>query len=184
MGPKKRASLTTHDIAYAGAAVALLAVSAWVTVPVGPVPFTLQTMAVTFVALSMTPRRAMTSICCYVLVGAVGVPVFSGFRGGVGVIAGPTGGFVIGFVFGVAAAGAILAWRRTRLTEGLAAFVAVAVSYLLGWAWLMVSAHLGAVAALMAGCVPFVIPDVVKVFVGVEVARAVRSAVPSLAQEG
>lgn len=104
----------TRSIAFVGLTVAIMAVSAWITVPLGPVPFTLQMFAVTFAIVLLTPTQALAAISGYLLLGAVGLPVFSGMRGGIGVLAGPTGGFLWGYLFGVAAAVLLLHLVRTR----------------------------------------------------------------------
>lgn len=101
---KTSASARARSVAFVGLTIAIMAVSAWVTVPLGPIPFTLQMFAITFAVVALTPGEAMAAIAGYLLLGAVGVPVFSGMRGGIGVLAGPTGGFLWGYLFGVAAA--------------------------------------------------------------------------------
>ncbi|MCR2037296.1 biotin transporter BioY [Adlercreutzia caecimuris] len=112
---KTSASARTRSVAFVGLAIAIIAVSAWVTVPLGPIPFTLQMFAVTFAVVVLSPKEAIASIAGYLLLGAVGVPVFSGMRGGIGVLAGPTGGFLWGYLFGVAAAALFLYVVRTKL---------------------------------------------------------------------
>ena len=112
---KTGASARTRSVAFVGLAIAIIAVSAWVTVPLGPIPFTLQMFAVTFAIVVLSPKEAIAAITGYLLLGAVGVPVFSGMRGGIGVLAGPTGGFLWGYLFGVAAAALFLYVVRTRL---------------------------------------------------------------------
>jgi biotin transport system substrate-specific component len=176
-------ALTTHDITFAAAGVALMTVAAWVTVPVGAVPFTLQTMAVAFVALALSPRAAVTSMVAYALLGAVGLPVFSGMRGGVGVLFGPTGGFIIGFIVATIAAEALLSRKRTNATKVATCVLLMVVMYVFGWAWLMVSTGMDAASAFAVACAPFIIPDIVKIGVGAAVAEAVTSAVPSLQNE-
>ena len=104
----------TRSVAFVGLTIAIMAVSAWITIPLGPVPFTLQMFAVTFAIVVLTPTQAMASIAGYLLLGAVGLPVFSGMRGGFGVLAGPTGGFLWGYLIGVAAAVVLLHLVRTR----------------------------------------------------------------------
>ena len=84
---KTSASARTRSVAFVGLAIAIIAVSAWVTVPLGPIPFTLQMFAVTFAVVVLSPKEAIASIAGYLLLGAVGVPVFSGMRGGIGVLA-------------------------------------------------------------------------------------------------
>lgn len=108
-----------RSIAFTGLTIALMAVSAWVTIPIGAVPVTLQMFAVTFAIVVLSPKEAIAAITGYLLLGAVGVPVFAGMRGGVGVLAGPTGGFLWGYLFGVAAAVLLLHVARTRWGWGI-----------------------------------------------------------------
>lgn len=112
---KTSATARTRSVAFVGLTIAIMAVSAWVTVPLGPIPFTLQMFAITFAVVVLTPGEAMAAIAGYLLLGAVGVPVFSGMRGGIGVLAGPTGGFLWGYLFGVAAAVLFLHVVRGRV---------------------------------------------------------------------
>ncbi len=107
-------STRTRSIAFVGLTIALIWVSAWVTVPIGPIPFTLQMFAITFAIVVLKPKEAMAAVVGYLVLGAIGVPVFSSMRGGIGVLAGPTGGFLWGYLFGVAAAVLLLYLVRTR----------------------------------------------------------------------
>lgn len=105
----------TQSIAYVALTIAIMAVSAWITVPLGPIPFTLQMFAFTFAIVVLRPSEAIAATAGYLALGAIGVPVFSGMRGGIGVlVAGPTGGFLWGYIFGVAAAVGLLYLVRTR----------------------------------------------------------------------
>ena len=90
-------SSRTRSIAFVGLTIAVMAVSAWVTIPLGPVPFTLQMFAMAFAVVVLTPREAIAAIAGYLALGAVGVPVFSGMRGGIGVLAGRYGWVHLGF---------------------------------------------------------------------------------------
>ncbi len=104
----------TRSIVFVGLTIAIMAVSAWVSIPIGPIPFTLQMFAVTFAIVVLSPGEAIAAVVGYLLLGAVGVPVFSSMRGGIGVLAGPTGGFLWGYLFGVIAAVLLLHFVRTR----------------------------------------------------------------------
>lgn len=104
----------TRSVAYVALTIAIMAVSAWITVPLGPIPFTLQMFAFTFAIVVLRPSEALAATAGYLALGAIGVPVFSGLRGGIGVLMGPTGGFLWGYVFGVAAAVGLLYLVRTR----------------------------------------------------------------------
>lgn len=83
----------TRSIAYVGLSIAIIAVCSWVTVPIGPIPFTLQMFGIPLVIALLSPIEAITAVFLYVLIGALGVPLFAGFKGGIGVLMGPTGGF-------------------------------------------------------------------------------------------
>lgn len=195
-----------RSIAFVGLTIAIMAVSAWVTVPLGPIPFTLQMFAVTFAIVVLKPQEAIAAIVGYLLLGAIGVPVFSGMRGGVGVLAGPTGGFLWGYLFGVAAAVLLLMVVRSRsarreaqadpasaaaLTgmqkvlgflrvagvEIVAGILFTAISYLCGWAQYMAVAGVGPEAAFLACVAPFVVVDLIKIVAAVACARAVKAIV-------
>lgn len=196
----------TRSIAFIGLTIAIMAVSAWVTVPLGPIPFTLQMFAVTFAIVVLKPQEAIAAIVGYLLLGAIGVPVFSGMHGGVGVLAGPTGGFLWGYLFGVAAAVLLLMVVRSRsarrgaqadpasaaaLTgvqkalgflrvagvEIIAGILFTAISYLCGWAQYMAVAGVGPEAAFLACIAPFVVVDLIKIVAAVACARAVKAIV-------
>ena len=180
----------TRSIAYVALSIALMAVGAWVTVPLGPVPFTLQIFVFTFVLVALEPKLALASALGYLVIGAIGVPVFSSMRGGIGVLAGPTGGFIWGYIVGYLAAfgvGAPLknlggakgkdkATAATAIRAFAMAFVFLAITYICGWFQLMISMGLTPEAAFAAGVAPFVIIDIVKIVVAVFIALAVKRA--------
>lgn len=176
----------TRSIAFCGLSVALMAVSAWITVPFGPVPFTLQTFVMVFVLLALMPKQAIGSVAAYLAMGAVGLPVFSSMRGGIGVLAGPTGGFVWGFLLGTAVAVGFLALcaklgktgeNRPIALDICAALIFEVVIYLCGWFQLMGVANMSPAAAFAAAVAPFIIIDVIKMVAAVFTARAVRKAI-------
>jgi len=161
---------------------ALLAVSAVVAIPFGTVPATMQTLVVVIIALVVPRRWAALAIGTYLVVGAAGMPVFSGMRGGLAVLTGPTGGYLIGFLVGALAG----AWVRERLLpffgsvmvlDTVAAVVTVSIVYLLGWLQLWLVTGMGPVAALLAGVVPFLVPDTLKAVAAIALAPAVRKAI-------
>lgn len=174
----------THSIAFTALAIAIIAVSAWITVPIGPVPFTLQMFAITFAILVLTPKQAICAIAGYLVLGAIGVPVFSGMRGGIGVLAGPTGGFLWGYLIGVALAVGVLALFRLRgidnfATGVLAGVVFTIVAYACGWAQYMAVAQVDALASFAVTVAPFIVVDLIKIVAATAVARTVIRAVPA-----
>lgn len=162
---------------------AVTAVAAQIVVPLFPVPFTLQVFAVVLAGLLLGPRYGALSMSIYLLVGAVGLPVFAGLSGGIGIILGPTGGYLLSYpvaaaVAGFAAYAAVNAVRRRALTSSfLAGSAALAVIYAFGVVWLMVVTRLPFVVALAQGVLPFVVFDLIKVGLAALVAVAAAPAI-------
>ncbi|PKQ16308.1 MAG: BioY family transporter [Actinobacteria bacterium HGW-Actinobacteria-7] len=160
----------------------LVAASAWVQIPVQPVPITLQVFFVVLAALLLAPEWAFGSMAVYLGLGAIGVPVFSGGHGGIGVLAGPTGGYLYGFI---AAAGlgssvrVLLSGTRMNalIVDAVSATVVILVIYTVGAAHLAMVLGLSAPKAIAAGVAPFIVPDGLKAAAAVIVAAAVRRAV-------
>lgn len=103
----------TRSIAFVGLTIALMGVSAWVAIPLGPVLLTLQMFALMFALLALTPKQCLAAIAGYLALGAVGLPMFSGMRGGIGMLVGPTGGYLWGYLVGASAALLVLQALRT-----------------------------------------------------------------------
>ena len=172
--------IAVRQLVYIALMAVLIAACAWVTIPVGPVPFTLQTFGV-FCALALLGGRDGTiSVLVYLAIGALGVPVFSGFSGGIGKIVGPTGGYMLGFV----AAGLIF-WAGERLLGKTPAvriasmIVGNLVCYAFGTAWFTVVAPSkpGLAAALSLCVLPYVIPDLCKIGLAYAAAKLLRNRV-------
>lgn len=170
-----------YDLVLISVSAALITICSWISIPLGPVPFTLQTLGILAVMLTVGGRRGTIAILVYLALGAVGVPVFAGFKGGIMSFIGPTGGFLIGFVFG-----ALVYWLLEKLflkklmttpvktwIFGMLGFLVFeVVMYIVGVIWFMTvyAAQTGPVglATVMSWCViPFIIPDIVKMVVAV-----------------
>jgi biotin transport system substrate-specific component len=162
---------------------AVTAVSAQIAIPLQPVPFTLQVLAVIFCGLLLGARVGALAQAIYVLVGAVGVPVFSNFTGGLGHVLGPTGGYLISYpiaaaVAGIAANTVATAPRvRALLTGFLWGCAGLAVIYLFGTTWLAVVSHFTPAQAIAAGVAPYIVFDLVKVALATLVAVAAAPAI-------
>ena len=165
------------------AAVTAVAAQIAIPLPFSPVPFTLQVLAVILSGLLLGLRYGSLSQAIYVLVGAVGVPVFAQFSGGLGVVLGPTGGYLVSYplaaaVAGLAACAARDAPRRRALLAGfLWGCVGLVAIYALGATWLAVVTHLPFAAALAQGVLPFVPFDLMKVALAALVAVAAAPAI-------
>lgn len=175
----KESAFKTLDIAYIALGAALIAVCSWISIPT-TVPFTLQTFAVFAMLSLLGGKRGTLSVLVYILIGAVGAPVFAGFSGGIGVVLGSTGGYIIGFLLtGLVYIVATKLFKKTLVVEILALVIGLAACYALGTVWFMVvySRDAGAIGAMTAlsWCVfPFIIPDLVKLGLALVLARRVR----------
>ena len=173
-------------IARIGLTIAIMVVSAWITVPIGPIPFTLQCFAMAFAICVLPDKECLAAIGGYLVLGAFGVPVFSGMRGGISVLAGPTGGFLWGYFIGALAALAVLAaFRKLGKDRTVVAFFFASLMYLLftyacGTVQYMAVAGASVQAALAVCVIPFVAVDLAKLAVAAVTARAVVQAVKSL----
>ena len=166
------------------AAVTAVAAQISVPLPFSPVPFTFQVLAVVLSGLLLGPYQGALSQGVYVLIGAIGAPVFAGFSGGLGQISGPTGGYLISYPAAAALAGLAARSmrdaprRRALLTGFLWGCAALLCIYALGAVWLSVVAGLPPAVAVAQGVAPFVVLDLVKI--GLAAAVAVGAA-PAIA---
>ena len=160
--------LTTREAAYIAMGAALIAVCSWISVP-STVPFTLQTFAVCLVAAVFALKLGLWTVVIYLLLRAVGAPVFAGFKGGLGALLGTTGGYLIGFLFTALIVGlAVSKFGRKPLVLALSMVVGILVCYAFGTAWFMVvyarnSGPIGLGTALGWCVIPYLIPDGIKI---------------------
>jgi biotin transport system substrate-specific component len=162
---------------------AVTAVAAQIAIPIFPVPFTLQVLAVVLSGFLLGPRYGAFAQAVYLLVGAIGVPIFAEFRGGLGVLLGPTGGYLLSYpvaaaVAGLAAGAARSASRGRALTVSfLWGCVGLAVIYAVGAVWLSVVTDLPLAVAVAQGVLIFVPFDLIKVALATLVAVAAAPAI-------
>ena len=179
--------MKTRDMALCALFAALLAICAWLVIPAGDVPFTLQTFGV-FAALGLLGgKRGTIAIAVYLLLGAVGVPVFAGFKGGVGALLGVTGGYLVSYLF----MGVIVILAEKWFGEGtlvflIAGVIALMVCYAFGTAWFVVAyartaGPISWAAALGKCVIPFVLPDLAKLALAVLLRSRVKRYVPAAA---
>lgn len=174
----------THSKLYqtslCGLFAAIIAICSWISVPIPPeIPFTMQTFAV-FCTLGVLGGGAGTAaILVYILVGAIGIPVYAEFTGGLGILFGYTGGYFAGFIFS-----GLVYWLITRLfgkkllVQIIAMAAGMIVCYILGTLWFMlVSANNGSPIGFISACalcvLPYIIPDAAKITLAILVSRRI-----------
>lgn len=168
---KKSKSL---NLAYIALGTTLLTICSWLIIPM-LVPITLQTFAVFMVLLLLGVKRGTVSIGLYILLGIVGIPVFSGFKAGIGALLGPTGGFILGF-FLISLSYAIgLKIRNTRPVEVLSLAIGLLLCYVVGTIWFVkVYGGTDFKSALSICIFPFIIPDAIKLLLASLISSKLR----------
>ncbi|MDR0862437.1 MAG: biotin transporter BioY [Oscillospiraceae bacterium] len=167
--------MKTRDIAATAVFAALICVAAPFSVPVGPIPLSLATLAVYLAGAILGTKRGTIAVAVYIALGAFGLPVFSGFSGGLQKLLGVTGGYIAGYLPCSAAVGVTIRAARGR-TIGYAAGMVIGtiLCYTLGTAWFMAQtgSKLGAAIALCVA--PFLLGDAIKIAVATAVAPIIR----------
>lgn len=169
----------TVELAYIALGAALIAVCAWITIPF-TVPFTMQLFAVFFVLTVLGGRNGTIAIAVYLLLGSIGIPVFSEFKGGFGVLIGMTGGYLVGMLLI-----GLVYWLITKLlkpsvwTELIAFAIGLILCYAFGTLWFSTLNGEKSFYASLAVCVvPFILPDVLKLALAYFVGRKLRPLIP------
>ena len=156
---------TSNTIRTALMAV-LIAVCAWISIPV-EIPFTMQTFGVFLALRLLKGRHGTLSILIYILLGAIGAPVFAGFSSGIGILLGPTGGYIVGFLISGIVYMVFERFTDSRVTENLILLLGLILCYIFGTVWFVhIMSSRGNsysfLQSLMICVVPYVIPDLCK----------------------
>ena len=158
----------TRDIVYMSVFTAMISICSWISIPAS-IPFTLQTMGVFMTVGLLGGKRGTLTVLTYILLGAIGVPVFAGLTGGISVLLGTTGGYIMGFLLS-----ALLMWGietimgRNQIVLAFSMIAGLIVCYVFGTAWFMLiyTQHSGVIglSTVLGLCVvPFIIPDLIKI---------------------
>ena len=158
----------TRDMIYIAMFAIIIAICSWISVP-ATVPFTLQTFGVFVTVGVLGGKRGSLSVLVYLLLGVIGVPVFAGLSGGLGVLLGSTGGYIIGFLFS-----ALIMWGmeilfgKSNVVLVVSMIVGLLVCYLFGTVWFMsvyarTTGPIGVMTALGWCVFPYIIPDGIKI---------------------
>ena len=169
----------TKDMIECSLFTALLCIIAPVAVPVGAVPVTLAVFAVILTAAVLGTKKAAVSVCVYIFLGLVGLPVFSYGRAGLPVIFGPTGGFVWSYILMAITTGIILNLQKGKKHFAYTgSILALAVCYICGTAQFMAITTCGIHEALTVCVYPFVLFDVLKCISGIWLGTKIKKNLP------
>ena len=174
--------MKTLDMVYIALFACLMAICAWISIP-GQIPFTLQTMGVFLAVGLLGGKRGTVAVLVYILMGAVGLPVFSGFAGGLGKLLGMTGGYIVGFLVS-----ALLMWAMEALFGSkkwvlpVSMVVGLIACYAFGTAWFLVvyTKNTGAIGlwTALGKCVfPYILPDCLKIALALAIRKRLAAAI-------
>ena len=158
---------------------AILCIMGPIVVPVGMVPMSIANMAIYLTIILLDKKKAFVSIVIYLLIGFIGIPVFSGFSAGAGKLFGPTGGYLIGYLVLSFVGGKLLENEKgQRNKKTVSQFFALSVGtlglYIVGTAWLMYQSKLDLVTALSVGVFPFIFLDFIKIILAISFGNAIK----------
>lgn len=173
---KESSKLKVLDMTYIAVSAVIIAVCSWISIP-APIPFTMQTFAICLVVGTLGGKRGTIAVLIYLLLGALGVPVFAGFTGGLGVLGGVTGGYLVGFILSALLMWGMEKWlgKKTYIL-GISMVLGLLVCYAFGTAWFMFvygknTGPIGLGAALMSCVVPYLIPDCIKIAIALPLSK-------------
>ena len=171
---KPKSGNRISDITFIGMFTALLTVCSWITIPL-TVPFTMQTFGIFITVALLGIKRSMLTFTVYMLLGLIGIPVFSNFGAGPGVLLGPTGGYLIGFFFTILMTGFLIKiFGKKPLPLFFSMTAGLLFCYIFGTLWFMIVYGQGvenmSFLSVISTCVlPFIIPDLCKIGLAVAV---------------
>ena len=174
----KAQRINTKDLVLTGMFTAILCVMAQISIPIQPIPFTLSLFALFLIGALLQPRYAFLAACAYLLLGAFGVPVFAGLRGGLAHLTGPTGGYLMAYPLMtlVTAVFYKLGNKYRILSLSLGMIISLFLCYLIGTLWFIQITGKTLYVALTLCVFPFIPFDIVKIVLAISVSLLIRKA--------
>ena len=169
-----------YILAQMAVMTAVICVLAPMSIPIGPVPISFTNLAIYLALYVLGTKRGTISFLCYLLIGVVGLPVFSGFTGGIGKLMGPTGGYIIGFIPLAIISGLAIEKFNNKFVQFAGFVLGVAVCYAFGTAWFCYVAGASLQKAMSLCVIPFIPGDIAKIviamFAGPAIVKALKRA--------
>lgn len=174
--------MKTLDMVYIALFATIISICSWILIP-STIPFTMQTFGVFVAVGTLGGKRGSIAVLVYLLLGIFGIPVFSGFRGGIGVLLGNTGGYIMGFLFS-----ALAMWLMEKLFGkknyilALSMFVGLIICYVFGTFWFMLvytkaNGTIGILTALGLCVFPYIIPDCMKIILALLICKRLKKVI-------
>ncbi len=176
---RRARAFSIHHMTLSAVLTALLCLLGPVALPLGPVPLSLFSAGLMLAAMLTGPRIALTACGLYLLLGLAGLPVFGGFQGGVGHLAGPTGGFLLGYLPLTALCGLTCAGTAHPVLRAAGFAAGTALLYAIGTAWYCMQAGVSAASALAVCVLPFLPGDALKIAAVLALGPCIQRRMPS-----
>ena len=167
-------STKAYSMSVTALMTAITCILAPLSIPIGPVPISLTNLAIYFTLYILDWKKGTLSYLLYLLLGFVGLPVFSGFTGGLAKLAGPTGGYIVGFIPMAVIAGMIIDHFHQRWIQMAGMIVGTAICYAFGTWWFCVQSKTAVYAALSICVFPFIPGDLIKMIIAIAIAPEIR----------
>ena len=164
-----RVKSNIYKLAQMAVMTAVICVLAPMAIPIGPVPISFTNLAILLALYILGTKMGTISFLCYLVLGTVGLPVFSGFTGGLGKLLGPTGGYLIGFIPLAIISGLSIEKLHNKFAQFLGMVAGVVVCYAFGTAWFCYLAGTGLQKALALCVIPFIPGDIAKILIAMVV---------------
>ncbi len=164
---------STQDIVWFAFFTALIAVSAFISIPIGPIPFTMQMLTLYFCAFILGPKKAALAVILYLFLGLIGFPFFAGGKSGLAAFLSPTGGFLLSWPLAIFIAG--LSRGKNFFTTIVLLLLSLTLVYTMGTVWLMFKLDLSLAKAFAVACAPFILPDLAKIGIAYFLAKVIKT---------
>ena len=177
--------MKTKELVLCALCAVFIVISAWISIP-SVVPFTMQTFAIYFIIFTLTEKTAFFSVLTYILTGFIGLPVFAGFKGGIGVITGATGGYILGFL--LIPAFMLLCkniYKKNNTLKIIFSFISLIICYIFGTLWFYLlyadTTGISSFMGILSMCViPFIIPDIIKMTLAFVFSKAIKHKIKNI----
>lgn len=166
-----------RDMVFIGLMTAIICIVAPFTIPIpfSPVPLSLTNLAIYFSVILLGLKKGTMSLILYMLIGFIGIPVFSGFTGGLSKLAGPTGGYLIGFIFMALISGFFIEkYNNKKYMYVVGMVIGTLVTYGFGTAWLAYQLNLSFIKGLAIGVLPYIVGDGIKIIIAESIAPVIK----------
>ena len=174
--------MKSKDLVYVSLCSVIIIICSWISIPTA-VPFTMQTFAIFLTVLVLGGKLGTVSVLLYLCLGAIGLPVFSGFKGGLAALTGPTGGYLFGFLFT-----ALIMWffeahfGKKKSVFIISSLIGLFVCYAIGTFWFVrvftaTGGSMDTLTALSMCVIPFIVPDIAKIFIAFFIGNRVSDSI-------